>query len=561
MKKRKAHSKRMKSLFIDALVLPVLPTAMMLAGCESQSKVDEVIIETPNSTVNEQPEEYQPENVVSKASYQLFSAGFTPWQELKPIEEEELVSIGKPKYFNYTDEKQDVYNCTSERFSMKTNPQKFTLFGADPKVLPGRLIQFSSFDNASKSLKIVPIDPLKLAPMNIMMDVSSKESTVKVDHPSPAAIRQAIGELISTQDDLLVTPSSSSYFKYNKAYTEEQAMLSLGLSVLFGANKDEVAVFGEASLKQTENRVTAFYQQNLFNLSVEVPPSPDDWFADSFENEDLYQLYERGLISEQNPMLYISTVGYGRRWIINAVHSDSNVELYAALFAAFDGYTNINFETEARYQEILKNSEITITTHGGSVIAESDLIKTQLISGSIGEYFNQPVKFSDARPLAFTLANLNTNEQVMVTEATEYDVNTCSLGEYMNKYRIDLHSIELVGDSCGGDLYSRLRLATGGEGTTIHFRGINDTKFVKNNGRYAINSTSYLLWPGNSLPVLWGSLKEAYGYQFWWLKKSGTAIAKWNFTPTLGEQSITTEKTCDGTATLNMRVTHEGRVF
>ena len=138
----------------------------------------------------------------------------------------------------------------------------------------------------------------------------------------------------------------------------------------------------------------------------------------------------------------------------------SETEIRATLNVAYNGIGGggaANLST--RQQGILQEAKIAITSIGGDAEATIAMIR----SGNWADYFTDSAPLTSAAPLSYTFSNLGDNSDAKVTEATDYNITTCSAivatpGTFSfqplasHSLKVDAPATALIGDFNGDDL-------------------------------------------------------------------------------------------------------------
>jgi hypothetical protein len=218
----------------------------------------------------------------------------------------------------------------------------------------------------------------------------------------------------------LSTPSSIS-FKMETYHSEKQSALQMGLSGNYLGFEGSAS--GSIERNQSETTVTAQFYQKMYEVVVEAPQSPGDFFSEEFTEARLQQQVNQGRIGPDNLPVYVSNIVYGRMMMFSLTSTASESDIRATMQA---GYNSIGGSVEAnmsaKQQSILSESKIKITSIGGDAEATLAMIR----SGDWSQYFTENAPLSSASPMSYTFRNLGDGSIASVSETTEYNIQTCT---------------------------------------------------------------------------------------------------------------------------------------
>ncbi|MFO7539794.1 MAG: thiol-activated cytolysin family protein [Chloroflexota bacterium] len=314
-----------------------------------------------------------------------------------------------------------TYSCQVQPFTLTDNPQQIAMYSPDREILyAGGLIQGQSHRDGLGSLLGLPI--AERAPINVSIPGLANDDNFRtVDRPNQASVDQAIGSMIGgATASGLATPSSIS-FKMETYHSEKQSALQMGLSGNYLGFEGSAS--GSIDKKQSETTVTAQFYQKMYEVVVEAPQSPADFFNEDFTEARLQQQISQGRIGPDNLPVYVSNIVYGRMMMFSITSTASESDIRATMQA---GYNSIGGSVEAnlsaKQQSILQESKIKITSIGGDAEASLAMIR----SGDWSQYFTNNAPLSSAAPMSYTFRNLGDGSIASVTETTEYNISSCS---------------------------------------------------------------------------------------------------------------------------------------
>jgi hypothetical protein len=312
-----------------------------------------------------------------------------------PVEDENGIVLGHEDY---------VCICTTKKYNMVDTPEKLVMLSPDVELLwPGALIQGKSHRDGLGSLLGLPI---------------RERNPLMVSIPALATVQQAVGSMIgNASDQELVTPSTIS-FEMKTYNSEEEFALSLGMSARYLKFSATADVEVDTSVVKTTVAVKLY--QKMFEVVVEPPQTPMDFFSDVFTPEVLQQQVDMGRIGADNLPVYVSNIVYGRIMMFTFTSTESETDIKAALTAAYEG-TGVSgsLDLDTNYRKILSEGQVSITSLGGNASATAAMIT----SGDWRSYFHERVctdpgdettcayvpgnaPLSSAAPLSYTFRNL-----------------------------------------------------------------------------------------------------------------------------------------------------------
>jgi hypothetical protein len=126
----------------------------------------------------------------------------------------------------------------------------------------------------------------------------------------------------------------------------------------------------------------------------------------------------------ENIPIYVSNVVYGRMMMFTVTSTASETDIRAALNASYKGLmAKGEVKLETKYEKLLDEAKISITSLGGDAAATQAMIRT----GNWSEYFKKDAPLSSAAPLSYTFRNLGDGSIAKASESTTYYLRECSL--------------------------------------------------------------------------------------------------------------------------------------
>jgi hypothetical protein len=400
-------------LSYHGIVIPGL-LLLVLAGCKDDEVVDP-LISTENVTnyLQELPSWSQfspPEQTQAP----------TPKGDPVPLDDV-VLDVEEINEDGSTTLLEDVsYSCQSQPFTLTDNPQQIAMYSPDREILyAGALIQGKSHRDGLGSLLGLPI--AERAPIRVSIPGLANDDNFRtVENPSQATVDQAIGSMIGNATASgLSTPSSIS-FKMETYYSETQSALQMGLSGRYLGF--EASASGSIDQQRSETTITAQFYQKMYEVVVEAPQSPGDFFSDEFTEAKLQQQISQGRIGPDNLPVYVSNIVYGRMMMFSITSTASESDIRATMQAGYNGIGgSVEANLSAKQKAILSESKIKITSIGGDAEATLAMIR----SGDWSQYFTNTAPLSSSAPMSYTFRNLGDGSIASVTETTEYNIRSC----------------------------------------------------------------------------------------------------------------------------------------
>ncbi len=180
---------------------------------------------------------------------------------------------------------------------------------------------------------------------------------------------------------------------------------------------------GSVQTNSSQNTVVAHFYEKMFTVVVSPPSTPAGWFRSDFTAADLQQQVDLGNIGPANLPVYIGEIVYGRMMMFSVTSTASASDIQASISASYSGLVGGGSASlTAEQKKILQTATIDMASVGGNDSATIAMIR----SGNWAEYFTSSASLSTAEPLSYDFYNLADNTLAQVTEATSYNVTTCS---------------------------------------------------------------------------------------------------------------------------------------
>jgi len=165
-------------------------------------------------------------------------------------------------------------------------------------------------------------------------------------------------------------------------------------------------------------------------IDVDPPRLPHELFAPSVTADDVARV-----VAADNPPVYVSSIGYGRRVIFTLESDLAKDELSAALDFAFKDGAAISGTTSLTHQEVLSHSRIT------AFILDGDAGETAPVSiGSYDDLKSFVAKDSPATAITYKLSYARDHTPVELSYGADYTEHACS--RVMQRVRVVLDNIQ-----------------------------------------------------------------------------------------------------------------------
>jgi hypothetical protein len=251
--------------------LSIVSMLILLSSCEKEVADPPIDTEDVSNYLQELPSwtEFSP-----AAQSQLP----TPAGEPEPLEDVEL-DVEEINDDGTTTLLENVsYSCQSQPFTLTDNPQQIAMYSPDREILyAGALIQGKSHRDGLGSLLGLPI--AERAPIRVSIPGLANDDNFRtVENPSQATVDQAIGSMIGNATASGLSTPSSITFKMETYYSERQSALQMGMSGRYLGF--EASASGSIDQKRSETTVTAQFYQKMYEVVVEAPQSPGDFFSE-----------------------------------------------------------------------------------------------------------------------------------------------------------------------------------------------------------------------------------------------------------------------------------------
>jgi hypothetical protein len=344
---------------------------------------------------------------------------------LEPAKEATLVNTDRKetteKEKTPQGEKVTVWAEVKETYSASKNPDEFVMYDPNANVLwPGALVQGKSV--ASGVPDIIPIGPNHRKEGKVTLSVlngdgsSVKNKFYRATEMTKSATTQAMNDILSGMGGL--GPAQYSYTKIN-VKSESQLEFDLNMGYSGPANK----IDGQLGINwnnKKERMVVKLYQK-FFTMTYDDPQGIQGVFYPSISYNDMKPYAGAG-----NPACYISSVTYGRMFVLLYETEMDELFLNAALNYQYDGVVAKGY-VEADLKSAFKNGKIEVKTFqvGGDAEKGLEVSLDPLNVSKMRSFIAGGANFSATNPgeiISYTVNYLKDASLVRMNSAMEYTV-------------------------------------------------------------------------------------------------------------------------------------------
>jgi len=271
------------------------------------------------------------------------------------------------------------------------------------------------------------------------------QGTIIVEDPTNSSVQSSLDNALewwnaNAYQEGYVNAANSSY-QATTSYSSKQFSLDVGLNVEWASGS--LASQFEYESNATERTAAIVFKQVFYTVTMDTPSSSASVFG-----PEVTQAQAESTFGSETPPAYVSSVSYGRIIMVRmqTLEKDMSIELDAVLEYA-GGYRAAG-SLESKYDEILKNSSVTVVTIGGNAEAASEAISLADIDSGFGS-LNSVITGGNAVysrsnpgvPIAYTIRYLKDNTLAKMGYTTDYTVETCT------DFRFEHKNIVVVNES------------------------------------------------------------------------------------------------------------------
>ncbi|MGD1947856.1 MAG: thiol-activated cytolysin family protein [Croceivirga sp.] len=322
-----------------------------------------------------------------------------------------------------------ILECRTEDYSLESNFDDVAILRpTNGVVFPGALVIGNDglLDGAPDPLSI----GRSAATLRLDLPGIGEQGTIVVDDPSSnSAVQTGIDNALewwnsNAYQEGYVNAANSSY-QATTSYSSKQFSLDVGLNVEWATGSLASQFDYESS---TERRFAGLvFKQVFYTVTMDTPDSPGSVFDSSVTNAQV-----KSAIGTTTPPAYISSVSYGRIIMVRMETTNTDTEINLDAVLEYAGGVSGVGTVNSQYDEILRESSITVVTIGGNAEAASEAINLANIDSGFGA-LNSVITGENAVysrnnpgvPIAYTIRYLKDNTLAKMGYTTDYRVENC----------------------------------------------------------------------------------------------------------------------------------------
>lgn len=388
-----------------------------------------------------------------------------------------------------------VVEHTKKTLKTSSTSQPVTAMNED-RVYPGALFKADqNLLNNTPSLISIPRGPMTVSVDLPGMRNGESQGTMI---PSNSSVRSAINTLLARwTQQYQGSYSVPAQMQYDSVGAQSMHQLSAKFGIDFAKLGAPLKIDFDAIHRGEKQTEVVNFRQTYYNVSVDAPTSPAEFFAPGTTVQDLVN---RG-ITEKQPPVYVSNVAYGRAMYVKFETTNKSNNFHAAIDAVIKG---VPISPNGSFQNTLDHTSMTAVILGGNpdgaarvVTGNIDTLKELIREG--GQFTPQ----SPAVPIAYTTSFVKDNAVATIQNNTDYIDTTVSAyrngyltldhrGAYIARYYIywDEYGVDI-----NGYPYIRSREWEGnGKKRTAHFNTTIEFKGNVRNLRIKVEEKTGLVW-------------------------------------------------------------------
>jgi hypothetical protein len=302
--------------------------------------------------------------------------------------------------------------CTVERHSAVDAPADYATFNPNAEVIyPGSMLQGATLVNATPEPVVV-----RRAGGTVVINLlnASEGVSQQVTEVRQSTVVQAINDILRVNSQ--VVPAR---FTYTSSEVQSREQLALNLGVNVSTLSADVRSKLSFDTDRSYNRFLVQMVQSFYTVSFDLPRSLDELFAPDVTGEDLAPYAGQG-----NPPTYISSVTYGRRFLLLIESTSSTTEMQASIRASYDAaVVSGSMSAGVKYVKDLDNVNIKVFALGGDQSQAAAMFNGDF--DALKTFLTQGADIRTGVPLSYVVRNVLDNTVVGVKVATDYDVKNC----------------------------------------------------------------------------------------------------------------------------------------
>lgn len=313
--------------------------------------------------------------------------------------------------------------CTTRSYDITSNPREVILYNVNANLaFPGALLRGDEF--RAGRLARLGVAPEHRAPLSfVISNVYSQTGTTSGTVPNPdlKPMDDAVKARIVAAYNDNIPIGDSVAFSYEETSDVGRFMLKAKISARYGIVSGALGT--TVDKRQSERSIVVHLTQKLFDVTIQQPPTRNDWFNSQFFAGGLKPLLDSGEFSAANQPVYVARVTYGRvlTFTMTSTASRSDIEAMLRLKVktlAAGG----SLQLDSKSTNINTSKKINVASIGGS---GADAIAAAT-TGDWGSFFKKQLALTQAVPIMVDYANLYDNSPAGVTEVTRATEEVCT---------------------------------------------------------------------------------------------------------------------------------------
>lgn len=325
---------------------------------------------------------------------------------------------------NYQDpysHNKDVFDArcveTTTEYDVVSNPEEFVTLNPWSNLYPGALVQGASLAKGIPTL-ISIYDKRRPGRIYLSLTSGSDMDDWYKEVPMRASeVIQAQNRLLAEHFRSKATTDARTSFEIACVSSVDEMALKLGINLkLFGARMH--TEFGN-NFRKDRSYVAVKLHQTFFTMGYDAPDGGfAGVFTDNITPQDLANYTGFG-----NPICYVSSVSYGRMFILIYESSRTQQELEVAVNVGYRKFFDSELETRSR--KVLNESRCKMIQIGGNpeaglatVFGDFDKLQEFIINGA--NVSTQNV----GAPISYSIKYLHDNTDAQLSNTLKYKVTT-----------------------------------------------------------------------------------------------------------------------------------------
>jgi Thiol-activated cytolysin len=305
-------------------------------------------------------------------------------------------------------------------YSASADPSTYMMYNPQASVLwPGNLVQGNSI--ASGVPNSIPIT--NRAPGNISLAILSGDSAGTANKFYRTINQFQFSTVNQAMNSILAGYQGGTPAKYSYTMEQVYSASQLNFDLSLGYTGPSVSASGQLGLSFSSSKTYFAVQltQQFFTMVYDDPQGASGAFGPGFTASELAPYTGPG-----NPVCYISSVTYGRIYILIYESTASSQDLSAALnFAYNGGVASGNIKSTADFDKVMSQTTVQVVQIGGDPQAGLTAA-TALSYSAINSFMTLGADFSSTNigaPISYTVKYLKDATLVRMNSVMQYTVS------------------------------------------------------------------------------------------------------------------------------------------